>query len=101
MHTLLDLPIVGDRRGSKFMMCVVDVCNKVAREFFPPEVNIGKRISNRAEELGLIVRPIVDMNIMSPPLTKNDVDFVVKTLRRAIEMTMDDLLSKGLWSQDG
>lgn len=100
LHTLLDLPIVGDIRGRKFMMCVVNVCNTETREFFPPEVNIGKRISNRAEELGLIVRPIVDLNIMSPPLTmtKDDVDFVVATLRRAIEMTMDDLRDEGIWS---
>jgi len=100
LQSLLDLPIVGDIRGRKFMMCVVNVCNKETREFFPPEVNIGKRISNRAEELGLIVRPIVDLNIMSPPLTmtRDDVDFVVSTLRRAIEMTMDDLQDEGHWN---
>ncbi|MGI9249071.1 MAG: aminotransferase [Woeseiaceae bacterium] len=99
LQTLLDLPIVGDIRGRKFMMCVVNVQDKKTREFFPPEVNIGKCISNRAEELGLIVRPIVDLNIMSPPLTmtKSDVDFVVATLRKAIELTMDDLRQKGVW----
>ena len=99
LHTLLDLPIVGDVRGQKFMMCVVNVCDKETRDFFPAEVNIGKRISNHAEELGLIVRPIVDLNVMSPPLTmtRDDVDFVVSTLRRAIENTMDDLRDEGLW----
>jgi adenosylmethionine-8-amino-7-oxononanoate aminotransferase len=99
LHTLLDLPIVGDIRGEKFMMCVVNVRDKETREFFDPEVNIGKRISSHAEDLGLIVRPIVDLNVMSPPLTmtKDDVDFVVGTLRRAIERTMDDLRNEGLW----
>jgi len=99
LQSLLDLPIVGDIRGHKFMMCVVNVCDKEAKTFFPPEVNIGKCISNRAEELGLIVRPIVDLNIMSPPLTmtRDDVDFVVATLRKAIELTMDDLREKGFW----
>lgn len=99
LQTLLDLPIVGDIRGHKFMMCVVNVCDKETKMFFPPEVNIGKCISNRAEELGLIVRPIVDLNIMSPPLTmtRDDVDFVVATLRKAIELTMNDLREKGIW----
>jgi adenosylmethionine-8-amino-7-oxononanoate aminotransferase len=99
LHTLLDLPIVGDIRGEKFMMCVVNVQDKVTREFFAPEVNIGKRISTHAEDLGLIVRPIVDLNVMSPPLTmsKDDVDFVVGTLRKAIERTMEDLRSEGTW----
>jgi adenosylmethionine-8-amino-7-oxononanoate aminotransferase len=99
LHTLLDLPIVGDVRGEKFMMCVVNVKDKETKEFFDPEVNIGKRISNHAEDLGLIVRPIVDLNVMSPPLTmtKDDVDFVVATLRSAIELTMDDLRREGIW----
>ncbi|MCJ7590512.1 MAG: aminotransferase [Woeseiaceae bacterium] len=99
LRTLLDLPIVGDIRGEKFMMCVVNVQNKASREFFPAEVNIGKRISDHAESLGLLVRPIGDLNIMSPPLTmsREDVDFIVTTLRTAIEMTMIGLRSEGLW----
>lgn len=98
LRTLLDLPIVGDIRGEKFMMCVVNVKDKATREFFAPEVNIGKRISNHAEALGLIVRPIVDLNIMSPPLTmtREDADFVVATLRKAIERTIRDLRDEGL-----
>jgi adenosylmethionine-8-amino-7-oxononanoate aminotransferase len=99
LQTLLDLPIVGDIRGEKFMMCVVNVKDKETKEFFAPEVNIGKRISNHAENLGLIVRPIVDLNIMSPPLTmtRDDVDFVVATLRQAIELTMADLRNENIW----
>jgi len=98
LRTLLDLPNVGDVRGKKFMMCVVNVLDKETREFFPDEINISKRISNHCEELGLIVRPIMDLNIMSPPLTmtRDDVDFVVATLRKAIELTMDDLQREGV-----
>ena len=98
LQTLLDLPIVGDIRGRLFMMCVVNVMNKETKEFFPPEVNIGKRISNRCEELGVIVRPAADLNIMSPPLTmtKQDVDYLVPRLRKAIEATMEDLKNEGL-----
>ncbi len=33
LRTLLDLPIVGDIRGEKFMMCVVNVQNKASRDF--------------------------------------------------------------------
>lgn len=97
--TLLDLPIVGDVRGEKLMMCVVNVQDKASKEFFPEEVNIGKRISDHAEKLGLLVRPIGDLNIMSPPLTmsREDVDFIVATLRQSIEMTMQDLRSECLW----
>lgn len=97
LHTLLDLPIVGDIRGRLFMMCVVNVMNKETREFFPVEVNIGKRISNHCEDLGVIVRPAADLNIMSPSLTmtKDDVDYVVANLRTAIERTTADLREEG------
>lgn len=98
LRTLLDLPIVGDIRGRRFMMCVVNVMDKKTKQFFPDEVNIGKRISNHCEELGVIVRPAADLNIMSPPLTmsKEDVDYVVPRLRQAIEMTMQDLKEEGV-----
>jgi putrescine aminotransferase len=97
LHALLDLPIVGDIRGRLFMMCVVNVMNKETREFFPAEVNIGKRISNHCEDLGVIVRPAADLNIMSPSLTmtKDDVDYVVARLRKAIERTTEDLREEG------
>ena len=53
-----------------------------------------------ADLRGLIVRPIVNLNIMSPPLTmtKEDVDFVVETLRDSIEATLVDLETEGHWS---
>jgi len=97
LKTLRDLPIVGDVRGRLFMMCVVSVMNKKTKEFFPYEVNIGKRISNNCEALGVIVRPYVDLNILSPPLTmtRHDVDYVVPRLRRAIEITIDELRGEG------
>jgi putrescine aminotransferase len=97
LRTLLDIPIVGDIRGTKFMMCIVNVRDRETKEFFPAEVDIGKRISNHAEDLGLILRPIADLNVMSPPLTmtKDDVDFVVSTVRKAIELTMTDLKREG------
>jgi putrescine aminotransferase len=99
LATLIDLPIVGDVRGEKLMMCVANVKDKKTKELFAGEVNISKRISNHAEALGLIVRPAADLNIMSPPLTmtRSDVDFIVTTLRKATELTMDDLRREDLW----
>jgi len=97
LHTLLDLPIVGDIRGRLFMMCVVNVMDKKTKEFFPAEVKIGKRVSDHCEELGLIVRPVIDLNVMSPALTmtKDEVDYIVPRLRQAIEWTIDDLREEG------
>lgn len=97
LKTLEDLPIVGQVRGRKFMACVEYVADKSTRGLFPEELDIGKRISNRADELGLITRAIVHLNVMSPPLTmtRSDVDFIVATLRQAIEVTIEDLRREG------
>ena len=97
LRTLLDLPIVGDIRGKSFMMCVVNVMDKETKEFFPEEVDIGKRISVHAEGQGVIVRPAADLNILSPSLTmtREEVDFMMPRLRKAIELTMDDLKEEG------
>ncbi|GAA6154213.1 aminotransferase [Pseudoteredinibacter isoporae] len=98
LKTLEDLPIVGQVRGRKFMVCVEYVANKETKALFPEEQDIGKRVSNHADELGLITRAIVHLNVMSPPLTmsKADVDFVVSTLRKSIELTIEDLKQEGL-----
>ncbi|GAA5524421.1 putrescine--pyruvate aminotransferase [Microbulbifer aestuariivivens] len=97
LQTLRELPLVGDVRGKRFMMCVENVRDKNTREVFPDSLNIGKWISDRAEEAGLIVRPIVHLNVMSPPLTMDyqEVDFVVERLGQAILQTHSDLVAEG------
>ncbi|MDY0881682.1 aminotransferase [Dongia soli] len=97
LNTLRDLPIVGDVRGHHFMMCVENVADPATKELFPDEVNIGKRIADHCERLGLIVRPIGALNIISPPLvlTRAQVDELVGILRQSIEATMKDLKAEG------
>jgi len=59
----------------------------------------GKLVSNEAHRLGLIVRPIVNLNVMSSLLicTEQAVDFIVDTPRQAIEVTSDKLRSQSVW----
>lgn len=100
LQTLTDLPIVGQVRGKGFMVCVEFVKNSETRELFDEELDIGKRIANEAEARGLIVRPIVHLNVMSPPLTmtKDDVDFVVGALRESINAALVTLEKEGHWA---
>jgi putrescine---pyruvate transaminase len=95
---LRDLPIVGDIRGSHFMMCVENVADKASRAPFPAEVNIGKRISDHCERLGLMVRPIGALNVISPPLILSEaqIDELAGILRQGIEAAMRDLRAEGL-----
>ena len=65
LETLRNLPMVGDVRGSHLMVCIEFVHGTETGEPYPYEVDIGKRVSNECDELGLIVRPVENLNIMS------------------------------------
>ena len=92
------LPLVGDVRGSHFMLCVENVANKETKELLPEEVDIGKRIADHCEKRGLIVRPIGHLNVISPPLTltRDEIDELVEILGASIEATADDLVREGI-----
>ena len=100
LDTLRDLPIVGDVRGKCFMMCIENVKDAKTKEIFDAEVKIGDRIAAHCQSLGLIVRPVAHLNILSPPLIldRANVDEVVGILRKGIENTMSDLVSEGIWN---
>lgn len=102
LATLQECPLVGEVRGSHFMLCVENVANKATKEHLPDAVNIGKRISNACEQRGLLVRPVGHLNVLSPPLILNteQIDFIVDTLRKAGEAVAQELVDEGLWSGD-
>ncbi|MEM7207807.1 MAG: aminotransferase [Pseudomonadota bacterium] len=100
LASLYDLPIVGDVRGSHFMMCVENVANKETKELLPDSVHVGDRIAEACEKRGVLVRPIAHLNVLSPPLvmSKEQVDTLVGTLRLGIEEVMDDMRNEGVWN---
>ena len=100
LSELKDLPIVGDVRGMHFMACIENVADKETKALFPDSVDVGKMISDHAEKLGLIVRPIGHLNILSPPLvmTREQIDFAVDALRESILRTVENLSKSGDYS---
>lgn len=91
------LPLVGQVRGRRLMVCVENVANKLTKEPLPDGVNESKRISDTAEAMGMMVRPMGHLNVMSPPLviTQAQVDFVAETLEKAIRKVTDELVREG------
>jgi adenosylmethionine-8-amino-7-oxononanoate aminotransferase len=96
LKELESLDIVGEVRGSHFMMCIENVADKATKELFPAEVDIGKRIAQHCQSRGLIVRPLGHLNILSPPLilSKSQIDEIGDILERSIKAVMNDLASK-------
>ncbi|MCR8923146.1 aminotransferase [Dasania sp. GY-MA-18] len=97
LKSLASLPIIGDVRGKRFMICLESVANKETKELFPPKAAVGDRISKRCQKRGLIVRPLAHMNVLSPPLTmsKTQIDVLVSILRESIIETTHDLKEEG------
>lgn len=97
LKTLLDIDIVGDVRGSHFMMCIEMVADPVTRAVFPYKAEVGQRITRHAHALGLIARPIGHLIVLSPPLvfTEDHIAETAAILREAILRTRVDLRTDG------
>lgn len=95
---LADLPLVGEVRGSHFMMCVEYVADKGRRELFDDSVRIGKRIWRNCQKRGLLVRPLAHLNVLSPPLSlfEDEVHRIVDVLHQAILETADEIARERL-----
>jgi adenosylmethionine-8-amino-7-oxononanoate aminotransferase len=99
LKTLEELPLVGEVRGEGLMGCVECVADRESKDPLQLDKDVGKRIDAHCHELGLLVRPLINMCVMSPPLviTKEQVDDLVAILREGISRTMDDLRREGVW----
>ena len=98
LKTLGALPIVGDVRGSHFMLCVELVRDRETKEPFPEAIAIGKRVDLHAQARGLIVRPIGNLCVLSPALTltTDEIDRIVAILGDSIQATISDLDREGV-----
>ena len=82
------------------MACAECVNSKQSRMPLTMAYEIGSRIDAHCQRLGLIVRPLINMCVISPPLIidEGQVDTIVALLRKGIERATDDIRREGLWS---
>ncbi len=99
LKTLQELPLVGEVRGAGLMACVECVADRESNDPLQLDKDVGKRIDAHCHELGLLVRPLINMCVMSPPLviTPEQIDDMVAILREGILRTMEDLRKEGVW----
>ena len=100
LKTLLDLPIVGDVRGQGLMACIECVADYNKENPLALDLKVGEIIDKHCQKLGLLLRPSINMCILSPPLiiNKNDIQKIVEILREGIIFSMEELKSKDLWN---
>jgi adenosylmethionine-8-amino-7-oxononanoate aminotransferase len=100
LKTLEELPLVGEVRGVGLMACVECVADRGSMDPLELDKDVGKRIDAHCHQLGLLVRPLINMCVMSPPLTitHEQIDAMVAILREGISRTMEDLRREGVWN---
>jgi adenosylmethionine-8-amino-7-oxononanoate aminotransferase len=95
MRSLLDIPLVSIVRGTGLMAAVemqldngAEGDNRLLQDYA-----IGDLVDGYCREFGLLVRPLINVCILSPPLiiSREQIDDLVLALRRGLEKAQSDL----------
>lgn len=100
LHALRELPIVGDTRGMGLVGCVECNADRSSVDTLELDKVVGAQIDLRCQEMGLIVRPIINMCVFSPPLiiSSDQINEMFDILHKSIRIATDDLAAQGLWA---
>ncbi len=94
LQKLKEFSIVGDVRGVGLVGCIEgkpDIDNHTIDD----ERKLGALLDEACEELGLLVRPLINMAVFSPPLiiTKEQIDDMFDIIEKALEKVTIQLSS--------
>ena len=99
LQELGKLQLVGDTRGAGLVGCVECQINDPDSDHaLEMDIAIGSRIDKHCQEMGLIVRPLRNMCVFSPPLiiTKEQINEMFNILEQGILMAAEELSKEGL-----
>ena len=101
LESLKKIEIVGDVRGKGLMAGIECVISKKSKDPLILDKAIGARIDEESLKLGLIIRPIYHVCVLSPALIiqKKQIDDLVQKLQLSINKAMHQVKDEGLWSE--
>ena len=100
LRTLAENPLVGNVRGTGLMAAVeMTIQGRDEEDLLEKDYAIGEMVDSHCQRLGLLVRPFINICIISPPLiiTRAQVDELVTALREGLRLTREDLREQGIW----
>ena len=76
------------------------VSDKLTKQSFEPSVDATNRVFKHCLERGVVVRPVGNVIVLSPPLilSKEECDTIIDVLSESIKETADELKDEGLLS---
>jgi len=98
LHTLYEEhPIIGEVRGTGLYLGVELVRDRETKEPYPPEENLGGRLTEKFRQMGLLLRPRGATIVLTPPLcvTTGEVDEIANGLDRALSELETELAASG------
>lgn len=86
LQSLAGLPLVGDVRGIGLLGCIECAAGETTPVATELDREIAQYVDRQCYELGLIVRPIGSMCVLSPPLiiTCEQIDSLIEILRASL-----------------
>ena len=93
LASLADHPLVGEVRGMGMIGAIELVRDKDGPIFFQPEGEVGVLCRDHCLNNGLMMRPVRDAMVLSPPLviSHGEVDRLIEIARLALDLTQRDL----------
>ncbi len=99
LHELREIPLVFDTRGMGLVGCVectvrgIEHSGMSDEELLAFDTDLGARIDRHCQAMGLMLRPMVNLCVFSPPLiiTKAQIDTMFDILREGILQTQKEL----------
>ena len=91
LKSLLDYPLVVDARGIGLVGAIE--CSVGDKSNLSKDYEVGSCIDRHCQELGLLVRPLINMCVFSPPLiiTESQLHEMFDILERGIELSQLEL----------
>ena len=91
-------PLVGGAEACGFVAGLLLLKEPSTNERFSEDAGVGMMCRKHCFENGLIMRAVGDRMIIAPPLTLsiNEIDELMRLIRIALDLTLDELRSKGL-----
>lgn len=92
-ESLTELDLVGDVRGYGLMLAVDLVGDKQTKAPLPVSAGAGQKVFRKCLDRGVIVRPVGDRIVLSPPLIidKAQVDTIVSAISEAVAKVQSEI----------
>lgn len=100
LQTLRSCPLVGDVRGVGMMAAVeMNIQADSSQELLEKDYAVGALVDHHCHEFGLLVRPLINICVLSPPLiiTRDQVDELVDALGKGLNKALEELREQGVW----